>query len=393
MREMRRFLVLRLRLAIWACALLVVAACNLSKGSQANEAALTATPAGTWISLLAPQVGDSIALGAHLELSARVENASDEIERAEIRIDGEIVRRYLLPNRDGADSVVIRENWLADRSGERELRVYVCFADGSCIESAPVVFTVLAPVTELRPIGAAATKNATAAFATVTPEHSPTPVVVSGRITTEVLNVRAGPSIQFELVSTLQKGEKVRIFARTEDEWYKIFLSGEERWIYGAADAGLVELSGPYSSLPIDSGPPQPTVPPATETPIPPQYPNLVIEAAELEGGMLKCGEAGQLRFRVRNAGVAPTKWGGSIRVRDIHTGSDDVRNIQTPNFGILAAGESTPLFKLNLYIDTHYDEEHVIEIIVDADQQVTESNELDNRWEYAYTLQRGACP
>ncbi len=99
---MRRFLVLRLRLAIWACALLVVAACNLSKGSQANEAALTATPAGTWISLLAPQVGDSVALGAHLELSARVENASDEIERAEIRIDGEIVRRYLLPNRDGA---------------------------------------------------------------------------------------------------------------------------------------------------------------------------------------------------------------------------------------------------------------------------------------------------
>ena len=69
------------------------------------------------------------------------------------------------------------------------------------------------------------------------------------------------------------------------------------------------------------------------------------------------------------------------------------MRNIQTPNFGILAAGERTPLFKLNLYIDTYYDEKHAIEIIVDADQQVTESNELDNRWEYAYILRRGTCP
>ena len=375
-----------------ACALLA-AACNLSKGGRASEVVLTPTPAGTWISLLAPQAGDSVELGAHLELRARVENATDEIERAEIRIDGKIVQRYLLPNRDGAGSVAIRENWLADESGERELSVFVCFADGSCIESASVIFNVLAPPTELSPTSAAAVKDATAAFATVTPMRTSTAVAVMARITTEVLNVRTGPSTQFELVSTLQKDEKVRVYARTEDEWYKIFLSGRERWIYGAADAGLLELSGPYSSLPIDQGPLPPTVPPATETPIPPQYPNLVIDGAELEGGMLKCDEAGRLRFRVRNTGVAPTKWGGSIRVHDIHVNSDERREIQSPNFGILAAGESTPLFKLNIYVDTYYDEKHAIEIIIDADQQVTESNELDNRWEYTYTLQRGGCP
>lgn len=392
-------MVLRLRVLMFSFALLA-AACSLSRDSLVSESEFTATPAGTWVSLLAPQAGDSVDLGAPLELRARVENASEEIERAEIRIDGEIVRRYLMPNPDGADSVAIQEVWLADQVGERELRVYVCFADGRCIESAPVVFDVIGPATELvktdpLPAGTTADPSDESTFATVTPE--PTAAsdanVVTARIITEVLNVRAGPSTQFELVSTLKKNDKIRVYARTEDDWYKIFLTGQERWIYGAEEAGLVELSGPYLSLPIDHGPALPTAPPATETPIPPQYPNLVIEGAELEGGNLICGEPGLLRFRIRNAGVAPTQWGGSIRVRDILLRSKEGRDFQAPNFGILGAGENTPWLKLNLFVDTHYGEKHAIEIIVDSHQQITESNETDNRWQHTYILQQGDCP
>ena len=105
------------------------------------------------------------------------------------------------------------------------------------------------------------------------------------------------------------------------------------------------------------------------------------------------CGESGILRFRVRNAGNVPTQWGGSIRVRDILNRNLASKDFQAPNFGILAAGERTPWFVVNLLVDTYYGEKHTLEIMVDSQKQITESNELDNRWEYAYVLQQGECP
>ena len=389
---------LRLHVALFIIVLLAVA-CNLSQETTQNQAAETATPMGTWINLLAPPAGTAVELGATIELSAVVENAGENLERAEVRIDGEIVRRYLMPSTDETSSVAISENWLAEALGEHVLKFYVCFTDGSCIESAPVMIQVVAPPTEPVQITSNPTKvtvavtEITAAFTTVTPEPTASSNVVTARILTEVLNVRTGPSTQFELVSTLKKDDTVRVFARTESGWYKIFLSGQERWLYGAADAGLVELIGPHETLPIDHGPPLPTQPPATATPIPPQYPNLIIEGAELQGGGLVCGESGILRFRVRNAGNVPTQWGGSIRVRDILNRNLEGKDFQAPNFGILAAGEQTPWFVVNLLVDTYYGEKHTLEIMVDSQKQITESNELDNRWEYAYVLQQGKCP
>ena len=389
---------LRLHVALFAVVLLA-AACNLSPGTTQSQAAETATPMGTWINLLAPPAGTAVERGATIELSAVVENAGENLERAEVRIDGEIVRRYLMPSADDTSSVAISENWLAEALGEHVLKFYVCFTDGSCIESAPVMIQVVAPPTEPVPITSNPTKVTVAAtvvtpaFTTVTPEPTAPANVVTARILTEVLNVRSGPSTQFELVSTLKKDDTVRVFARTESGWYKIFLSGQERWLYGAADAGLVELIGPHETLPIDHGPPLPTQPPATATPIPPQYPNLIIEGAELQGGNLVCGESGILRFRVRNAGNVPTQWGGSIRVRDILTRNLEGKDFQAPNFGILAADERTPWFVVNLLVDTYYGEKHTLEIMVDSQKQITESNELDNRWEYAYVLQQGECP
>ena len=389
---------LRLHVALFVVVLLA-AACNLGQVTPLNQAAETATPMGTWINLLAPATGTSVERGASIELSAVVENAGENLERAEVRIDGEIVRRYLMPSADETSSVAISENWLAEALGEHVLKFYVCFMDGSCIESAPVVIQVVTPPTEpvqTTPNPTEATVAATeitAGFTTVTPEPTTSSNVVTARILTEVLNVRTGPSTQFELVSTLKKDDTVRVFARTENGWFKIFLSGQERWIYGAADSGLVELIGPYETLPIDHGPPFPTEPPATATPIPPQYPNLIIEGAELQGGNLVCGEPGILRFRVRNAGNVPTQWGGSIRVRDILSRNLEGKDFQAPNFGILAAGEHTPWFVVNLLVDTYYDDKHTIEIMVDSQKQITESNELDNRWEYSYVLQQGSCP
>lgn len=79
--------------------------------------------------------------------------------------------------------------------------------------------------------------------------------------------------------------------------------------------------------------------------------------------------------------------------VRDILSRNLEGKDFQAPNFGILAAGEHTPWFVVNLLVDTYYDEKHTIEIMADSQKQITESNELDNRWEYSYVLQQGSCP
>ncbi len=377
--------------ACWFSLLVIslLAACNLTanQGDGADHGA----PA---VTLVAPKAESEIDLGTHVSIQARVERAGADILSAEILIDGERIRLRERPNREAADRFVITDAWLADSGGLHEIQVVVCRAAGACGESAVVPFTVLAPPTPIPATEESAMNQDELATVTAETTLEATAEVATARVIIDSLNVRTGPSLRFALVDTLARDEEVRIFARTEDgTWFKIFQAGEERWIYGDEAAGYVAVNGPYESLPVDTGPPAPTQPPATATAMPRPFPNLVIEGAYVNPPVLSCGGASTLQFRVRNQGTVSTNWGGKVLLRDVHESSGEERRFSAPSFGILAPGESSPLITINFTVDAHYEEQHVLILEIDAQEQISEANEADNRWQNTYVLARGNCP
>jgi hypothetical protein len=61
--------------------------------------------------------------------------------------------------------------------------------------------------------------------------------------------------------------------------------------------------------------------------------------------------------------------------------------------FDSIPAGESIELPALFLSVDTNFDSEHRIEVILDSSSNIVETNEADNIHESArYTLTKGAC-
>jgi capsular polysaccharide biosynthesis protein len=81
---------------------------------------------------------------------------------------------------------------------------------------------------------------------------SPTPAPVFGLVTTpnsQRLNVRAGPSIAYEVVSRLENGDEVMILQRTPDgDWLEIKTAGQQTgWIASQ----FIELVGDIKNVPI----------------------------------------------------------------------------------------------------------------------------------------------
>lgn len=64
---------------------------------------------------------------------------------------------------------------------------------------------------------------------------SPTPVPVLARVTASRVNVRAGPSLQAQVMTTIPKDQRITVIARSEDaQWYQaIYQQGAKPgWIF-----------------------------------------------------------------------------------------------------------------------------------------------------------------
>ena len=86
--------------------------------------------------------------------------------------------------------------------------------------------------------------------------------VLGGTVATEVLNLRSGPGLQYELVGHLQKGDPVQARARTEaGDWLKVATAaGLEGWVA----VEFVALNVPLDGIPLAVAiPPTPTPDPS----------------------------------------------------------------------------------------------------------------------------------
>jgi SH3-like domain-containing protein len=103
--------------------------------------------------------------------------------------------------------------------------------------------------------------------ATVTPAPTGTPDVPTIQVKVN-LNVRRGPNILFAPpIGGFAQGDTAPILAvSSTGDWYKVRYDGGEGWV--SAAAAFVDVLGDASGLPVESGPPVPTITP-TPTDIP----------------------------------------------------------------------------------------------------------------------------
>ena len=234
------------------------------------------------------------------------------------------------------------------------------------------------------------------------PAPTPTPEDTSPRATAIVdSHVRAGDSTQYQRVGFMLTGETAKILGISSRNtgWYFIEMaSGRTGFIH----PGIVRAEGDLSNLDRIAPPPPPPPTPVpiipTAVPAPAAQPapassnaNLVMENVVIRPHPAVCGEAYRIEVTVRNNGSAATTSGGVVRVTDTrHDGAQPTStNI---GFGALAAGGTQRVFG-HLTTSTYYNERHNINLRLDANNQVPESNENDNLHATApYILQRGKC-
>jgi hypothetical protein len=240
--------------------------------------------------------------------------------------------------------------------------------------------------------------------ATATPQASPTPAPTqppppppatatpsTPRVTANVdANVRSGDSTLYPRIGTLRNGESADILGISSlgSGWYLIQLpSGARGWISGS----VVDVSGDLSGVPSVNPPPVPT-PAATATPTtPPTSANIVIDGVNIDPFPLVCGQTATVRVTIRNAGNGATNSGGAIFVQDIHVSSGQAQQSTSGTFGVLNPGQ-TFVSEMFLTVSTFYNERHRINITVDSNNQVAETNESDNFWSSEYDLSRANC-
>lgn len=266
------------------------------------------------------------------------------------------------------------------------------------VENEPPPFVTLPPLTGVTEVPGLIPTLTPPPRATQTPFPSPTPAPTltptpdpTPRATISVANanVRTGDSTLFDVITSYPQGTTFPILgiSATSSGWFLIQLpNGNNAWIAPS----VVQVSGNTANLPRVFPPP----PPVTPTPVPTATPitqaNLVAGVVELSPSQPTCAETFNVGFDVANLGTTPTLSSGIVLLQDVHNGQVQASTIG--GFPVLNPGQTFRV-QMPLTVDTYYDEQHTLVLIIDPQNQIPETNLNDNRREVTYVLRKGGCP
>lgn len=358
--------------------------------------------------------------GVFVNLQAAISNASGVISRVEFMIDDLTIGEIDDPNPDGLLQFVVTEQWQAEGAGARLLRVNAVRDDGASGEAsmmlnvvaadsapddagqAPTTASTSAPATTSPPI----TAPPTIAPPTTAPPTAAPPTASTGGGTPEAVfnrlqNVRSGPGLNFSRVGTFSSGDRTPILAvNTNGEWFRVRFGSGDAWVF----APYVDVVGNISNLPREAGPPTPvpqptaipTAPPPTVAPDP-QLPNLTVTDIGIfvpsdGSSQPRCGVPFVARVTVRNTSDVPTSTGLTL-IQNVHVASGTVNGSSGLSLIPVDIGpQGSHTVEYTFTIDTFVNEEQRVDFIADANNEVAESNENDNRNGITYILQSGDC-
>ena len=205
------------------------------------------------------------------------------------------------------------------------------------------------------------------------------------------VNVRRGPNTLFEPpIGSFAANDSSEVVAVNPDRsWYKVKYFNAEGWVFGS----LLTTSGNIDSLPVDAGPPVPTLTPVPPTPVPvtntPQINvNIVVGNITTDPGTPECGSTFKVFVDIANLGTDKSP-GGSLNIEDSSNGR--VASTQGA-FGEIDPGKTVNIGPIPLTVGTDHSDEHILAVIADPGGAISETSESDNRGERKYTLKKGNC-
>jgi hypothetical protein len=365
------------------------------------------------VQLASPLPNASYLDGVMVNIQALVSNAGPDINRVEVTVDDTMIAMLPTPNEAGAPAFSITETWPADSAGTHTIMVIAFREDGTASQPASVTISVVDQVNAPQnvnnggstqtdaPTSAPSDSQPTATQPEPTdppapteppePTASPTPSVPIATFTTGV-NVRRGPDTLFvPPIGSFAANDQSEVLAvNPERTWYKVKYFNAEGWVFG----NLLTVSGNADNLPVDAGPPKPTLTPVPPTAVPVTATpnlniNLVVGNITTDPDRKVCGETFRIFVDIANFGSSKSP-GGSIRVEDSARG----QIVETTNgaFGEIEPGQTINVGPIPLTVSSYYNEGHTLTIIVDPNNQIAETDENDNRNSRDYELRRGSC-
>lgn len=398
--------------------LVLLAACNLNMAPDNTNLPITGAPV---VQMVSPLPNATYLEGVPVNIQVLVTNAGADIAQVDISVDDTVFASVTEPNTAGAPSFSVAESWPADEAGTHTISVTAARADGTTSEAASVTISVVSQVSQ--PQGQATPQatdtdngdNGTAdpaggededddsqtqaqptARPTNPPEptdppeptNSPTPNVPMATFTTGV-NVRRGPDTVFDPpIGSYAANDSAEVLAVSPDRaWYKVRYYNSEGWVF----ANLMTVSGNIDNLPVDEGPPRPTLTPTPvpATPTPQINVNLVAGNITTNPSERVCGETFRVSVDIANFGESRSP-GGRVRIEDI--ARDQVVESTEGAFGEIEPGQTINVGPIPITVVGFFEEQHTLRVIVDPGNSIPETNEDDNRNQITYTLRKGDC-
>ena len=206
-----------------------------------------------------------------------------------------------------------------------------------------------------------------------------TPDGVVATITSNVQNVRTGPSTDFQTIGQLEEGDQVQIEGATANyDWLVISFRGQQGWI--ANLRALNDVFGDLDSVPLITPPATPTpivVPTATPAPLA----DIVIQSASVSPNPIQSGQSFTLSVTVGNVGrtgAGPFAVGTTLQPDNLFLAT---------NVNGLAAGQSTTV---NLNGTLNQSGNYSAVIVADLNEQVDEGpgETNNNAFTFNYNVQ-----
>ncbi|MBC7813070.1 MAG: SH3 domain-containing protein [Burkholderiales bacterium] len=398
---------------------LLATACTLNNvvpnDPNVNQVAITGAPT---VRIAGPLPDTTFLENVAVNIQAQVANAGPDIARVEISVDNTIVTTIATPNTAGAATFSVAHAWPALGAGTHTINVTAFRANGSASQPASISITVSGPSVTVE--ATAEVEDSGIVDLEVSPEagedtseedqsgddtQADTPPVTEEASTDEEpveepddeepdnsgpptarftigVNVRSGPSTLFNPpIGSFAANQEAEITAvNPAGDWYKVRYFNSEGWVFGQ----LMTLEGDTSSLPVDQGPPPPTMTPIPPTAIPvtatPQSSvNLVITEVTFDPDDPDENETFTVSVTVRNDGSTRSSGGGSVRAEFTSARESGIVTGSTSGgFPPLDPGQTFES-EMRMTINTYIDERHNGRFTVDANSEVAETNEGDN--------------
>ena len=235
------------------------------------------------VTLVKPENNAVLTVGKAVEIKA-IGISQTGIARIEFWVNGQLTDTANAP---GEQTFSMTQSWTPTATGSYRLEVRAIDVDGTQSEPAVVVVSVGEPVAQVTVVRSTFTPAATSVSGenivpTATPAPSATPTVTPTPtpptptlLAIADLNVRTGPSTQFQVIGILPADMSAEILGvNAEHTWWLIAFAGApngQGWVSANAAYGTALHT---ENVPVVVSPPTPTpVPTATNTPAPTDTP------------------------------------------------------------------------------------------------------------------------